>query len=176
MQEMTSLPVEFEDERYTTRAARNDLNAMGISAKKDKKKKAVDSLAAAYILESWLARAKKELKMKEEREDYDEENNVVELVDEEGNKDRFEHIMTFEYKGEWYAALTPEREAEESEEEEDDEIAIFHIVGEEDEETLEQLEDEALLDEVFAEFCRQYEDFEDADEAAMLDSDGDDEE
>lgn len=114
--------------------------------------------------------------MKEEREDYDEENNVVELVDEEGNKDRFEHIMTFEYKGEWYAALTPEREAEESEEEEDDEIAIFHIVGEEDEETLEQLEDEALLDEVFAEFCRQYEDFEDADEAAMLDSDGDDEE
>ena len=176
LQEMTSLPVEFEDERYTTRAARNDLNAMGISAKKDKKKKAVDSLAAAYILESWLARAKKELKMKEEREDYDEENNVVELVDEEGNKDRFEHIMTFEYKGEWYAALTPEREAEESEEEEDDEIAIFHIVGEEDEETLEQLEDEALLDEVFAEFCRQYEDFEDADEAAMLDSDGDDEE
>ena len=176
LQEMTSLPVEFEDERYTTRAARNDLNAMGISAKKDKKKKAVDSLAAAYILESWLARAKKELKMKEEREDYDEENNVVELVDEEGNKDRFEHIMTFEYKGEWYAALTPEREAEESEEEEDDEIAIFHIVGEEDEETLEQLEDEALLDDVFAEFCRQYEDFEDADEAAMLDSDGDDEE
>ena len=33
-----------------------------------------------------------------------------------------------------------------------------------------------MLDEVFAEFCRQYEDFEDADEAAMLDSDGDDEE
>ena len=176
LQELTSLPVEFEDERYTTRAARNDLNAMGISVKKDKKKKAVDSLAAAYILESRLARAKKELKMKEEREDYDEENSVVELVDEEGNKTRFEHIMTFEYKGEWYAALTPEREAVESEEEEDDEIAIFRIAGEEDDETLEQLEDEALLDEVFAEFCRQYEDFEDADEAAMLDSDGDDEE
>lgn len=174
LKEITSLPVEFEDERYTTRAARGDLNAMGVSAKKDKKKKAVDSLAAAYILESWLARAKKELKMKEEREDYDEENNVVELVDEEGNKVRFEHIMTFEYKGEWYAALTPEKEAEESDEEGEDEIAIFRIVGEEDNETLEELDDEDLLDEVFAEFCRQFEDFEDADEAALLDSDGDD--
>ena len=40
--------------------------------------------------------------MKEERNDYDEENNLVELVDEEGNTMRFEHLMTFEYKGEWY--------------------------------------------------------------------------
>ena len=169
LQEMTSLPVEFEDERYTTRAARNDLNAMGISAKKDKKKKAVDSLAAAYILESWLARAKKELKMKEEREDYDEENNVVELVDEEGHTSRYEHLMTFEYKGEWYCALTPELESEEAyDDEEGEEVAIYHIVGEEDDERLEAIEDEQFLDEVFAEFCSQYEDFEDSDEAAAL--------
>ena len=49
----TALPVEVEDERYTTKEARSDLNFLGVSVKKDKRKKAVDSLAAAYILESY---------------------------------------------------------------------------------------------------------------------------
>ena len=44
-------------------------------------------------------------------------------------------------------------------------------MGEEDDESLEQIEDDSLLDEVFAEFCKQYEDFEDADEAASLEPD-----
>ena len=35
---------------------------------------------------------------------------------------------------------------------------------------LNPLEDEQLLDEVFAEFCKEYENFEDADEAMSLDS------
>ena len=45
------------------------------------------------------------------------------------------------------------------------------IEGDEENETLVQLEDDEL-DEVFAEFCAQYEDFEDADEAAELDGAG----
>ena len=53
------LTVILEDERYTTRAARSDLLEMGVSAKKDKRKKQVDSIAAAYILESYLAKNKK---------------------------------------------------------------------------------------------------------------------
>ena len=52
------LNVILEDERYTTRAARSDLLEMGVSAKKDKRKKQVDSIAAAYILESYLAKIK----------------------------------------------------------------------------------------------------------------------
>ena len=109
--------------------------------------------------------------MKEERNDYDEENNIVELIDEEGNTMKFEHLMTFEYKGEWYAALTPVLPPEEAEEDEGDEVAIYRITGEEDNEQLEMIEDEKFLDEVFAEFCNQYEDFEDADEAAELEPD-----
>lgn len=167
----TAIPVLFEDERYTTREARRDLVSMGISAKKDKKKKNVDSLAATYILEGYLQKQKKEKGMKEEREEYDEENNIVELVDEDGNSQKFEHIMTFEYKNEWYCAFTPAEPAEETDEEEGDEVVIFRLVGEGDEETLEPIEDDALLDEVFAEFCNQYEDFEDADEAAELEPD-----
>ena len=174
LRERTTLPVVTEDERYTTREARGDLLLMGVSQKKDKKKKNVDSLAAAYILESYLQKLKKgekDMNMKEDYNDYEDDDNIVELVDEEGNKERFEHIGTIEYKGEWYACFTPETQPEESDEddEEGDEVVIFHIVGEEDDEHLETIEDDALLDEVFAEFCNQYGDSEDADEAALLD-------
>ena len=57
--EGAGLTVVLEDERYTTRAARGDLLEMGVSAKKDKKKKQIDSIAAAYILEGYLAKIKK---------------------------------------------------------------------------------------------------------------------
>lgn len=57
--EAEGLAVILEDERYTTRAARGDLIEMGVSAKKDKRKKQVDSIAAAYILESYLKKIKK---------------------------------------------------------------------------------------------------------------------
>ena len=57
--EREGLTVSMEDERYTTRAARGDLLEMGVSQKRDKRKKQVDSIAAAYILESYLAKIKK---------------------------------------------------------------------------------------------------------------------
>ena len=151
------LPVVLEDERYTTRAAREDLVSVGVSTKKDKKKKRVDSLAAAYILEYYLSE-KRSNAMKEERNDYDDDN-IVEIVDEEGNTYRYEHLMTFEYQGEWYCAFTPASEPAEAAEEDDDEaedVVIFRIAGSEDDETLEPVEDEALLDEVFKEFMTRY--------------------
>lgn len=168
------VPVECEDERYTTLEARQDLRFLGVSAKQDKRKKAVDSLAAAYILEAYLKRSKRIMKeeMKEESNNYDD--NIIELIDEEGKSYRFEHLMTFEYKNEWYVALVQadEEEVPEDEEDESEEVAIYHIVGEGEDEHLETIEDDELLDEVFAEFTAQYEDFEDADEAASLEPDG----
>lgn len=174
LSEEAGVPVEWEDERFTTREARGDLNFLGVTARRDKRKKQVDSIAAAYILESYLAKSReRSSSMKEERTDYEEEEDyVVELVDEEGVTTAYEHIMTFEYKGEWYIALTPHVDPEEVDEDDDEggeEIAIYHLVGGEDDETLEVIEDEDLLDEVFAEFNAQYEDFEDAEEAAKLD-------
>lgn len=175
LREIVDIPVETEDERFTTREARGDLNFLGVSTKRDKKKKQVDSIAAAYILESYLAKRKKRSNdMKEIANEYEDERQIVELVDEEGNTIAYEHLMTFEYKGEWYVAfaqlLDPE---EETDEDEGQEIAIYHVVGGEDDENLEVIEDEALLEEVFAEFCAQYEAFEDADEAAELEPDED---
>ena len=114
------------------------------------------------------------MSMKEEYNDYEGDENIVELVDEDGNTLRYEHIGTIEYKGEWYCFFTPEKSAEEAEDDEEgEEIAIYHLIGGEEDEQLEIIEDDELLDEVFAEFCTQYEDFEDADEAAELEPDED---
>ena len=60
--------------------------------------------------------------MKEERNDYNEDENIVELVDDEGNTFRFEHLMTFEYKGQWYCALTEVKEAVEDDGDDEDEF------------------------------------------------------
>lgn len=161
----THIPVFTEDERYTTREARRDLTSIGVSVMQDKRKKAVDSIAAAYILESYLAKIKKEIKnmsMKEENNDYEDENNLVNLVDEDGVEREYEHLMTFEFRGEWYVALAPTAPVEEAEDDDEgEEIAIYHLVGGEDDEQLEIIEDEQLLDEVFDEFCKLYEDLED---------------
>ncbi len=177
LREALTIPVFEEDERYTTREARRDLVATGVSTKKDKGKKHIDSLAAAYILEGYLAKRKKEKKsmsLKEENNEYEDGENIVELIDEDGNTLRYEHVGTIEYKGEWYCFFTPilnVEEADEADEDEGEEVAVFRLVGDEDDEHLEIVEDDALLDEVFAEFCNQYEDSEDADEAAMLEPD-----
>ena len=53
-------------------------------------------------------------------------------------------------------------------EEEEDEVVIFALVGEGDDAVLNPIEDEQLLDEVFAEFCHQYEEFENSDDAMKL--------
>lgn len=54
--ESTSLPVEWEDERFTTLQARETQIAGGV--RRDRRKKTVDSIAASYILEGYLSRMK----------------------------------------------------------------------------------------------------------------------
>ncbi|MBQ8885708.1 MAG: Holliday junction resolvase RuvX [Clostridia bacterium] len=54
LKERTSLPVELEDERFTTMQAREVQIQGGV--KRGDRKKSVDSIAASYILEGYLAR------------------------------------------------------------------------------------------------------------------------
>lgn len=170
----TAIPIVTEDERFTTLEARRVLVEGGV--RREKRKNSVDSIAASYILEGYLAKLKKEktqMSMKEESNDYEEEGNIVELVDDDGETIRMQHIGTLEYRGEWYCCFVP---VEEGEEESDEaEVVIYHLVGGEEDERLEPIEDENLLDEVFAEFCNQYEDGEDWEEAAELDGDPEEE-
>ena len=57
LREKTSLPVELEDERFTTMQAREVQIVGGV--KRDKRKQTIDSIAASYILEGYLSRMKK---------------------------------------------------------------------------------------------------------------------
>ena len=102
---------------------------------------------------------------KEEMMD-EELENILELEDEEGNVEKFLHIGTIEYRGDWYCFF---QKAEPETEEEEDEVVMFLLKEVDGEQRLLPLEDEQLMDEVFAEFCHQYEDFEDSEEALELD-------
>ena len=56
LKEKTTLPIELEDERFTTMQAR-DTQIMG-GVKRADRKKTIDSIAASYILEGYLSRTK----------------------------------------------------------------------------------------------------------------------
>ncbi len=159
----TDLPVVLEDERFTTMQARETQIAGGI--KREDRKKTIDSIAASYILESYLRTKKMEETKMKEQELQEEEERIVELETDEGVV-RLYHLATFPYKGKTYCVF---QKAEPETEEEEDEVAIFELQEGEEEGLLAPIEDDALLDEVFAEFCHIYEDFEDSDEAASLD-------
>ncbi len=160
----TDLPVVLEDERFTTMQARETQIMGGI--KREDRKKTIDSIAASYILESYLTRKKQEVKTMTDQELLqDEEERIIELEDDDGNVEKLLHIATIDYKGDYYCFF---QKAEPETEEEEDEVVMFKL--DQENEILLPLEDEQLMDEVFAEFCHQYEDFEDSEEAMELDS------
>ena len=159
----TDIPIEIEDERFTTMQAK-ETQIMG-GTKRANRKKTVDSIAASYILESYLQKQKnkeKKEKIMEELQEMEEER-IIELEDEDGNVEKFLHVATIAYKGTNYCVF---QVAEPETEEEEDEVVIYAL--DEENEMLNPLEDEQLLDEVFAEFCKEYENFENANEAMEL--------
>ena len=90
---------------------------------------------------------KENLNKKEE-----EENEIIELIDDDGKIIKFRLLDVTEYKGEKYTLLLL---AEPNDEIAEDEVVIFRL--NEKEETLEPIEDEKLLEEVF-EFYQSEED------------------
>ena len=78
--------------------------------------------------------------------DYEEEeNDLVELIDENGETTVFEHLATLEYEGESYLALCdPESD------EEDLEVFILKIEQDENGEDVYNVPDDDVADAVFA--------------------------
>ena len=97
---------------------------------------------------------------------YEEEDRIFEVEADDGTVERLYHIATIEYRKGMYCVF---QKAEPETEEEEDEVIIFALQGEGDDAMLVPIEDVQLLDEVFAEFCHQYEQFENSDEAEELD-------
>ena len=88
----------------------------------------------------------------------EEMDNIVVLLDEEGNEITFELIDAVEYNDETYVVLLP---ANPQTEEEEHEVTILKVaIDEHDEDVFVVEEDEAVLDEVFEIFQRQMEEYE----------------
>lgn len=84
----------------------------------------------------------------------DERDDIVILVDENGDEVEFEHIDTIEMNGNEYVVLAPfEEEEAEAEEQDEEEVIILKIEHNEDgEDSFVTIEDDDELDEVFNEF------------------------
>ena len=163
----------FQDERLTTKLARDILLEADVS--RAKRKKSIDMLAATYILQTYLDSKQNPIPKKliggkytmsdiekklpeeaidnmdalEEDGEYEQEN-IVELVDEEGNELVFEHLMTLEHKGQAYICLVPMEPMEDVDE---DELVIMRI--EQDDEGNDfyaTVEDETELNEVYEQY------------------------
>lgn len=159
------LEVMYQDERLTSVSASRVLREGGVRG--DKRRQVLDKLAATYILQSFLdAGGWPEQCVEEQTSMEDNEmrsgNAIVELIDEDGNEVRFEHVYTVPYEGDEYVLLSPVDQVEGVAE---DEVVIMRIEPGEDEDAYVGIEDDDLLEKVFEKYLELAEADEEADEA-----------
>ena len=93
----------------------------------------------------------------------EKDDNIVVLVDENGENVEFEHLDTIEMDGSEYVVLLPLEEG--NGDGEVDEVIILKIERNDDgEDTFITVEDENILNEVFEEFKERMEEFADFEE------------
>ena len=125
-----------------------------------RRREVVDKLAAVCILQTFLDsggwKPEKKIfrggiyRMNENHElDMDREN-IVELVDEDGQEIAFEHLMTLEHEGRAYICLVP---VEPMDDVEEDELIIMRIeTDEEGNDFYSTIDDETELEAVFEKY------------------------
>ena len=151
------VPVAWMDERLTTVSAQRALIEGGV--RREERKKSVDKVAAAVILQAWLDNAQNvkeynemandEIRRPDEEPETDEVPDVVELTDEDGNTTRFEYITTLDQDGELYIALMP-IEDEENADDENGYVVFMKIEQDENgEDYYVSIDDDDLVDALF---------------------------
>ena len=164
--EQAGLSVEYYDERMTTLVAESALLEANMS-RADRKKK-VDMVAAVVILQSYLdaqsAKAAAPQQEDAEQEQTQEgsgvlggaqDGDVLEMEDEDGNILCFELSAEIEYRDEHYVLLVCTQGAGDVQE---NESVIMRCVSDEDGTPCYQsLDDERLIDAVYAAYLRQSE-------------------
>ncbi len=80
--------------------------------------------------------------------EYDEYEPVT-FINDEGEEESFLHILTFNYEGSKYAALVPEAQVDEDE----PEVLFVVITKDADGDAYIPIDNEVLLEELFAEFA-----------------------
>lgn len=156
------LQIRFQDERLTTKLAKNVL--LEADVRRSQRKNVIDKLAATYILQSfldaggWCDAEPVKIYLKgvytmSENMNHDldmEREDIIELVDEDGNDVRFEHLMTLEHNGRIYICLVPVDPMEDVAE---DELVIMRIeTDEEGNDYYATIDDDAELDSVFEKY------------------------
>lgn len=149
--EKAGMTVYYQDERLTTVTAEEAL--LEGNMHRAERKQNVDKVAAAIILQQWLDSQKMlpANEVYESEEQTMEENNIFELIDEEGNAVAFELLANLEMDGQEYIALTP---AETADEEECEVIFMSIETAEDGEEYYEPVEDEDLQEALFDDFLQ----------------------
>lgn len=163
--------VRFQDERLTSVSAERVLLEAGV--RREGRKQVIDKLAATYILQAFLDAGgwkEEEITNREtdEREvfrlmeGYMEEDNIVELVDEDGKELKFQHLMTLDHEGKTYVVLAA---AEEMEDIAQDEALVLRIdTDEEGNDVYASITDDDELEAVFNHYLEIAEADEDSDE------------
>lgn len=154
--------IQFQDERLTTSIARNVLIQADI--RRNERKNYIDQLAAVSILQTFMDRGGwPEVKTKRlggiyrmnENEEFpmdgsEEQQNIIELVDEDGEAVTFEHLLSLEYKGKVYICMVPTVPLDDVS---DDELVIMRIETDKDgNDYYTTIEDEEELNAVFEEY------------------------
>jgi uncharacterized protein YrzB (UPF0473 family) len=90
-----------------------------------------------------------------------EDERVIELVDDEGSKERFIFLTTIEHDGRQFAIMTPE----EAEDDEEEAIVILELLSpdEGDDMELVSVDDDNLAEAVFAKYMEMVEDEDECD-------------
>lgn len=79
----------------------------------------------------------------------EDRDTLITLIDEEGKEVLFDLILTFDYEGKRYVALSPMEQVEGVE---DDEVVLLEVVKDAEGENYKSIDNEILLNEVFDEF------------------------
>jgi len=89
----------------------------------------------------------------------EERDDIIILIDEDGEEEEFEYIDSIEMNGKEYVILSPVSEDEDELYDIDDEVVILKVeMNEDGEESYVTIEDENELDAVFEEFKMRMED------------------
>lgn len=157
--EEAGLSVEYYDERMTTVMAESALMEANMS-RADRKKK-VDMVAAVVILQSYLdAQAARAAAQQADAEAEDapgdaQDGDVLEMEDEDGNILRFELSAEIDYRDERYVLLVCTQGA--GDVAEDESVIMRCVTDEHGEPCYQTLDDERLIEAVYAAYLRQSE-------------------
>ena len=90
-------------------------------------------------------------------------SDIITVTDDDGEEYELEHLDTLEYEGETYMAFATAETADSDEVE----VIIFHVVEEDGEEVFESVDDDELMEKIYALFMERIENEEDDFEGDM---------